>query len=216
MESPVCGLLEPLFNADIKVQTGVSQTESGKTPASLINYVWEKRFPRRQLTISALSFAAILVAVVGYGQIRFQNSPQGETVRIAAAVLLPKDGVPISMETVFKEKRIIPYQETLSRIEAMTQDAVAQGAKLVAFNEHLITIRESEIDQTRSDFSRIAADNNIWLSVTYSWYGDKGKGANHNVLYNSAGKAVADYDKRYLLGIGSFGVTGTVYLFANE
>jgi apolipoprotein N-acyltransferase len=180
-------------------------------PAALINFAWERRFNARVTGAVVAVFAVIMVAVLGYGQAHLSKEPDGETVKIAAAVMLPKDGNLVSMETVFNERRLLPYEETLTRVEAMVQSAAAQGAALVAFNEHLITINEADIDETRADFARIAADNNIWLSVTYSWYGKESKGANHNVLFNASGEAVADYDKRYLLGIGPIGETSVFY-----
>lgn len=174
-------------------------------PASLINHAWERGFAARTSTIAAAVLVVVFGAVFGYGQMRLSTANQGETVKIAAAVLLPEDGNPVSMETYFANKLVSPYDEILARVEAMTRDAAAAGAQLVAFQEHLIAIREADIDRVRADFARIAAENGIWLSATYSWYADEGKGANHHVLFDQTGEAVADYDKRYLLGIGPFG-----------
>jgi apolipoprotein N-acyltransferase len=178
-------------------------------PASLINHIWEHRFNGRVAAIAIASFAVILMGVHGYGTFRLASSEKPETVRIASIVLLPADGNPVSMEPFFSSKKVLPYEATMSRIEDLTAKAVAGGAQIVSFQEHLLTVMELDIQKVRADYQRIARENAVWLSITYSWYAesDDSKGNNLHLLIDDQGQIQADYEKRYLWGFGAAGET---------
>ncbi len=176
--------------------------------ASLINFAWERRFAARSTLIAAASFCVVFGAIVLYGGVRLYRAPEGETVTLAAVVLIPEDGTPVSMERLNAERITVPYAETLRRIEALTAEAANHGARIVSFQEYAMTIGNEDVARLRADYARIASECGVWLSVTYARYADQGKGANIHVLIDDRGRIRADYQKRYLLGLGPFGETG--------
>lgn len=175
--------------------------------AALANYVWDRRFSGKPTLLAALAFTVLIGGILIYGTVRLSNSRNFGTARIAAVVLLPEDGKAISMDVVNQEKRPVPYDETLNRIEMLTAEAASAGAEIVAFQETAMTVLEEDIDRVRADYARIATENELWLSITYAWYADEGKGANMHLLIDDRGQIQADYQKRFLLGFGQFGET---------
>jgi apolipoprotein N-acyltransferase len=157
--------------------------------------------------LAALTFTAVIGSILVYGTIRLSNSQSFGTAQIAAVVLLPEDGKAGSTEVFNHEKRPVPYNETLNRIEMLTAEAAFAGAEIVAFQETAMTIAEEDIDRLRADYARIAAENELWLSITYAWYADEGKGANMHLLFDDRGQIRADYQKRFLFGFGQIGET---------
>ncbi len=178
-------------------------------PAALVNYVWSQGFGVRTVSSATALFAAIVTGLYGFGAYRMATSETPDTVRVAAVVALPEDGIAVSMEPFFSEKRILPYEETLERIVRLTSESVAGGARIVAFQEHLLTAMEPGIEKVRADYRRIAEENAVWLSITYSWYAtsDDDKGNNVHLLIDDQGEIRADYSKRYLWGFGPAGET---------
>ncbi|MCP4384557.1 MAG: hypothetical protein GY798_24620 [Hyphomicrobiales bacterium] len=178
-------------------------------PAALVNHVWGRGFDIRAAAAAAAGFAVLMAGIYGFGVYRLRTTDTVETVRVAAIVLVPENGDAVPMEPFFSEKRVLPYEETLARIERLTADAVAGGAGIVSFQEHLLTVMEPDIERVRTDYRRIAADNAVWLSVTYSWFAtsEDEKGNNVHLLIDDQGEIRAHYDKRYLLGFGPAGET---------
>jgi apolipoprotein N-acyltransferase len=130
------------------------------------------------------------------------------TVKIAAVVLIPEDGEAVPMEDIFREKATSPYEKTMARIEKLSKEAADNGARIVTFQEFAITINESREDSLLDAYKKIADRNNIFLSITYAFFPEIGKGRNKHLLINSDGQILSNYSKRYLLGIGKYGETG--------
>ncbi|WP_411891679.1 hypothetical protein [Yoonia sp. SDW83-1] len=135
-------------------------------PPALINHLWARRFPTMPSIAAVVAFSSLLAGLIAYGTNRLGTQEPRDTVRLAAIVLLPEDGVAVSMEPFFAEKRVLPYDETLARIASATADAVAGGAQIVSFQEHLLTVMEPDVEKLRADYQRIAAENAVWLSIT--------------------------------------------------
>jgi apolipoprotein N-acyltransferase len=178
-------------------------------PAALVNHAWARRFEMRATVMAILVMALVGVGTYGYGAYRLNTADQPDRTRVAAIVLLPEDGNAVSMEPFFSSKRVLPYDQTLARIESLTAESVAQGANLVTFQELAVTVMEPDIEKVRADYQRIAKQNAVWLSITYSWYAtsDDEKGNNVHLLIDDQGRILAHYDKRYLFGFGSGGET---------
>lgn len=176
--------------------------------AALVNHAWNAGFSYRSTLRAGIGFVAVFGLVLAFGFFRLATSGAPETVKLAAVVLLPDDGIAVSMERFYAEKISSPYEETLARIAKLTAAAAANGARIVAFQENAMAIAASDIDRLRADYRSIAANNRVWLSVTYVWYADEGKGANMHLLIDDHGRIRADYQKRFLLGLGPYGETG--------
>jgi len=132
------------------------------------------------------------------------NSP-GSTVKVAAIVLIPEDGHSVSMENIWTEKGYSPFKETVSRIESLTKSAAENQARIISFQEHAITIHHRDEERLRDEYQRIARENKVYMSITYSYYTETEKGENKHLLIDPDGAIELDYTKRYLLGMGKYG-----------
>jgi apolipoprotein N-acyltransferase len=181
--------------------------------AALVNYAWERRFERRATLLAGLAIAAAVGGVAVYGGLRLAARPDVPTVRIASAIL-PDDGglqgMPgvRSMEQVYAGRLAKPYEATVAHIAAMSAEAAAAGARLVAFQEYAMIVAEADVGRLKADLGRIAAVNGVWLSMPYAWLPKAGKGANLHLVIDDTGRIRAEYQKRYLLGFRQFGETG--------
>jgi apolipoprotein N-acyltransferase len=173
--------------------------------ASCINHAWENAFRTRPAIVSALAFIVVAGGLYAWGSLRVMNAPDVPTVKVAAVVMPAEEGGPESMTQVFEERMVSPYEPTMAHIRAMAEEAAAAGAKIVAYNEFAIVVTEANHESARAEFSRIAADNGVWMAMPYGWVPETGKGANRHLLIDDTGEVRADYQKRFLLGFGDFG-----------
>jgi apolipoprotein N-acyltransferase len=92
--------------------------------ASVINYVWEKRFKWSKIKTVTLMFSFVLAAIFLFGAIKTSLliNPEPETVKIAAIFLLPENGKAFDPDGLFS-KEPSPYEETISKIDALTEEA---------------------------------------------------------------------------------------------
>ena len=173
--------------------------------ASCINHAWESGFRHRQAVAAGLAFVLVAGGLYAWGSLRIMTAPDVPTVKIAAVVMPKEEGGPASMVQVFEDRMTSPYGPTMDHIRSMTAEAAANGAKIVAFNEFAILVTEANHERARAEFSKIAADNGVWLAIPYGWVPETGKGANRHLLIDDTGAVRADYQKRFLLGFGDFG-----------
>lgn len=176
--------------------------------ASIINYVWENDFDWRKGKKTVIAFMAIVIAIFVFGAAKISSRhPEQETVKTAAIVLIPEDGKLVPTEHFWKDKSVFPFEETMSRIERLTQTAASNETKIVTFSEFAILIYEKDVERVRAEYQRIAQEHNVYLSANYAYYGTEGKGENKHLLIDNHGKILLDYAKRYLFGMGDFGET---------
>lgn len=173
--------------------------------AACINHAWESGFRSRPAVMAGIAFIVVAGGLFAWGSYRIYAAPEVPTVRIAATVMPAEEGGPESMVQVFEDRMVSPYEPTMEQIRSMTAEAAANGAKIVAFNEFAIVITEANHERARAEFSKIAADNGVWLAIPYGWVPETGKGANRHLLIDDTGEVQADYQKRFLLGFGDFG-----------
>ncbi len=174
---------------------------------SLINHAWETKFKWKAIRPATWTFTATLIIMFLFGIIKTtltDNSP-GPTVKVAAIVLIPEDGHSVSMENIWTEKGYSPFKETVSRIESLTKSAAENQARIISFQEHAITIHLMDEERLRAEYQRIARENKVYMSITYSYYTETEKGENKHLLIDPEGAIKLDYTKRYLLGMGKYG-----------
>jgi apolipoprotein N-acyltransferase len=176
--------------------------------AACINYAWERGFRRRPTVAAAVALAVVFGGLFGYGSLRLLTAAKSPTVRLAAVVMPAEEGGPESMTQVFDQRLTSPYEQTMARLRSMTAEAAKGGAKIVAFNEFAIVVSAADNERARAEFSRIAAENHVWLAIPYAWVPKTGKGENRHMLFDDTGAIKADYQKRFLLGLGNMGETG--------
>ncbi|WP_343080564.1 nitrilase-related carbon-nitrogen hydrolase [Ostreiculturibacter nitratireducens] len=175
--------------------------------AACVNHAWERGFARRPTLAAALAFVIVAGGLFAWGGLRLLTAPEVPTVRLAAVVMPAEEGGIVTMTQVFEDRMTSPYEPTMAVIEAMAAEAAQGGAKIVAFSEFSIIVSEADNDRARAAFSRIAAENGVWLALPYAWVPETGKGQNRHMLFDDTGAIRADYQKRFLLGLGDMGET---------
>ncbi len=180
--------------------------------ASVINYAWEKRFKWSQIKAVALTFSLVLAAILLFGAVKTSSliNPKPETVKIAAIFLLPEEGEAFDPDGLFS-KEPSPYEETISRIDALTEEAVSNGAKVVAFQETAMKLLEVDENTFIERLSTIATKNDVYFSIGYGVFPNEGKGWNKAILISKQGELEIDYRKRYLLGLGDLFGESIIY-----
>jgi apolipoprotein N-acyltransferase len=177
--------------------------------ASVLNYAWENEFKWGQIKTVTLSFSVVLVVIILFGVLKTSSliNPEPETVKVAAIFLLPEEEKGFDPAGLFS-KESSPYEETMSKIEALTETAASNGAKIVAFQETASKVHENDEPMLIDDLTTIAVENDVYFSLGYGVFPNEGKGWNKAVLINNQGVLEVDYQKRYLLGMGDlFGET---------
>lgn len=185
--------------------------------ASIINYLWENNFDWSKGKKTVITFMAIVIAIFSFGAFKTSSIviPESKTVKIAAIVLIPEEGDPVSMDQVWVDKLVSPFEERISRIENLTKTVASNDVKIVSFSEFAMVINEEDVEIVRDVYKRIAKENDVYLSINYAYYAKEGKGENKHLLIDNNGEILLDYTKRYLLGIGDLGETG-VYKKGSE
>lgn len=173
--------------------------------AAIINHIWEKGFSWKTTRKMMFLYGSLLLIILSYGTIRLSSKDANPTVKIAAVVLVPEDGKAVSMEKIFEEKIISPYDETMTTIKKLTEKAATNQAKIVAFQEFAMTIREEDQEKLIKDYQQIAMENQVYLSITYAYFSEEEKGENKHLVMDNKGQVKIDYTKRYLLGFGEIG-----------
>lgn len=177
--------------------------------ASIINYAWENNFNWNKIKATSITFVSLVFVIFLFGVIKTSmNGSEQSTVKTAAIVLLPEEGDEISMDEVFAHRLAFPFEERMSRIEDLTETAASNGAQIVAFQEFAMTIHEDDEERLREEYSRIARENGVYLSITYAYFPDEGKGENIHLLINDHGEILLAYTKRYLTGFAGLLETG--------
>jgi apolipoprotein N-acyltransferase len=177
--------------------------------ASVVNYAWENGFKFGQIKTATAPFCFGLIAIILFGTVKTSSliNPEIGTVKIAAIVLLPEEGKEINPEALLS-KIPSPYEETMSKIEALTEKAASNGAKIIAFQEIALKIYEKNETTLVERSKSIAKKFAVYFSLGYGVCPNKGKGWNKTILISNQGELKVDYRKRYLLGVGDlFGET---------
>jgi apolipoprotein N-acyltransferase len=170
--------------------------------ASTINYVWENNFDWNKTRKTAISFAAIILAIILFGAVKTSSSnPERDTVKAAAILLLPEGGDLPSMEQMWASRQVSPFENSISTIDDLTSSAASNGAKIVSFQEFAVMINEEDEHHLQEEFQRIAKENDVYLSASYATYAKEGKGENTHVFIDNKGEIVLDYAKRYVSGL---------------
>jgi apolipoprotein N-acyltransferase len=177
--------------------------------ASVINYWWEHEFNWTKSKKLALTYGALVLAVIAFGAIKTSSLvvPESETVKIASVVLNGEDGQQEKLDDMVEGKYTHPYDERMSEIEKRTQIAAANGAKIVAVHELAMLIDEEDREGFIARSQEIAKENNVYFVMNYGYYVKDGKGANQMLVIDDHGNTLLTYDKKYLLGIGDIGET---------
>jgi apolipoprotein N-acyltransferase len=170
--------------------------------ASIINHAWETHFSWRRSKKTAITFVAITLAIFVFGMIKtFSSSSELDTVKIAAVILVPEDGEAVPITKIWADKLVSPFEKTISRLEDLAKTAVSNGAQIVSFQEYAMMINQEDEGRVRTEYQRIAKENDVYLSITYATFPKDGKGENKHLFMDNNGEILLDYAKRFVGGI---------------
>jgi apolipoprotein N-acyltransferase len=170
--------------------------------ASIINYSWENNFDWSKSKKTAITVIAIVIAIFSFGAIKtFSSSSERDTVSIAAIVLIPEERDPVSMDKIWADRLVSPFEKSISRIGRLTETAASNDVKIVSFQEFAMTINEEDEERLREAYKEIAKENDVYLSITYAYFAKEGKGENKHLLIDNNGEIQLDYTKRYVSGL---------------
>ncbi len=177
--------------------------------AAVVNFAWEKGFKWGQIKAATATFGFALLAILLFGAVKTSSlmNPESDTVKVASIILLSEEGEEFDPQGLLSRK-LSPYEETMSKIEVLTEKAASNGAKIVAFQETALKINEKDEATLIERCKSIAVDNDVYFNISYGVLPNEGKGWNKSILVSNQGELEVDYRKRYLLGIGDlFGET---------
>ena len=176
--------------------------------ASIINFAWENNFQTQKIKIPIIIYLSIILAIFIYGGIKtsiYQRSDQN-IVKIAAIVIIPdnENQETISLERIIVERIIPDFDISIAKIQNLSKKAAENNAKIISFQEYSITVNKSGETRLKTISQEIARKNNIYLSITYGFIPEEGKGNNKHLLINNNGEIIIEYNKRYLVGLEPF------------
>jgi len=170
--------------------------------ASLINTLWENDFEWRRSRVTPFVFIAVVIAILMFGAIKIATTnPEENKVKIAAIILVPEEKDAVSIEQEWAERLVSPLEDRLATIGDLTRKAALNGAKIVSFQELALLINEGDEERVREEYKKIAEENDVYLSATYGYYAQEGKGENKHLLIDNNGEIRLDYTKRYVTGL---------------
>jgi apolipoprotein N-acyltransferase len=177
--------------------------------ASFVNYLWENHFRWKTVKTAFTVFLCAFLLLSGFGLYKLQafSTRNHDTVKIAAAVLIPRDGKAVQMMDIFKNRQTSPFESSMNRIEDMSKKAAGNSARIISFQEFAILVAEDDRENLLKQLQRIAKENNLYLNLAYAYFAKDGKGRNMNLLISPEGNVLIHYAKRYLLGFGEVGET---------
>jgi len=176
---------------------------------AIVVHIWEGGFKWQAAKKNNIAFVVACVLILGFGHVKVNSTfdKDMDTVKIAAIVLLPDDGNAKNMMSLYTNKTTDNISEILGEIDKLITKVTNNKAQLVTFQENSAMINEEDIDDFENGLQAIAKKNQVFLNVTYGYYGSVGKGENIQILIDPKGEIVIDYTKRYLLGLGDMGET---------
>jgi apolipoprotein N-acyltransferase len=169
--------------------------------ASVMNWIWEQGFAWDSVKRGLAVFSCVVALILLYGGARVSPFffPSGDTVRIAAITFLPDvQKGEVSIEKVLREKMYSPYEETVTKIENLTKQAVLGGARIVVWQEFAMLINEENEKRFLETAQRLARENAVYLVISYGVLPHKGKGENRCLLINKKGHIEVNYLKHNL------------------
>jgi apolipoprotein N-acyltransferase len=180
--------------------------------ASVVNLAWEQGFAWRRIRYATLSLALTVAGVFLFGALKIAPAAHAErdSVRVAAVFLLPDAGAEVDQVGLLS-RALSPLEETITRIDALTEEAASDGAKIVAFQEATLKIHETDEETVVERLSATAAEHGVYLGLGYGVIPEQGKGWNKAILISDRGTLELQYRKRYLLGLGDLFGESIIY-----
>ncbi|HUK70500.1 MAG TPA: nitrilase-related carbon-nitrogen hydrolase [Streptosporangiaceae bacterium] len=192
--------------------------------ASAVNAAWEHGFAKRATWLPLGAFAAVLIAVFGFGIVRLNASPptspkvEAATITISSSVanqaMQGFDWTTFNRSTNAQRAAIRPrFNATVDQMLGRTQTAFHRGAKLVVWQEQSALVLSEDRQAAINRAAALARLNGgyleIWLGV-YTRTQSLPYFRNQAILISPAGTVIWTYNKTHPVfpGESSVEITG--------
>lgn len=155
---------------------------------AVVNWAWDNGFEWRTVRAGVAAFAVTLVVVMGYGVVRLATAPEIgtlETVSVASFTIVENHVG--ELNELLDEEGVAGYRRETQAVHAqylaMTETAVADGAKIILWPELAIIGVEEDVQAVVASGQALAKQEGIYLAMpTFTAFPDSDR-TWENVLY---------------------------------
>ena len=171
---------------------------------AVVNWAWDNNFDWQRVRAGVTAFAITLLVVIGYGTVRLATAPEiGSQDTVAVASFTVVENHMGELNKLMEEEGIAAYREETQAVHAdylaMTETAIADGAKIILWPEIAIIGVEEDVQAVVTQGQALAHEAGIYLGMpTFTIFPDSEQ-ADENVLY------VADPDGNIIIDHVKYG-----------
>lgn len=156
--------------------------------AAVVNWAWDNDFDWQHIRSGIITFAIPLVIVVGYGIIRLNSAPEIDSLEtvLVASFTMAENHVD-ELNDLLDEEGLAAYRRETQTVHAqylaMTETAVADGAKIILWPEQAIIGVEEDVQAVVTAGQTLAKQAGIYLGMpTFTAFPDSDR-TWKNVMY---------------------------------
>ena len=155
---------------------------------AIVNWAWDNGFEWARVRAGVAAFGVTLLVVVGYGAIRLATAPEIgslETVRVASFTMVENHVG--ELNELRDEKGVDAFRQATQPVHAqylaMTETAIADGAKIILWPELAIIGVEEDVQAALTQGQALAEEAGIYLAMpTMTFFADSDRQV-ENVLF---------------------------------
>ena len=169
---------------------------------AVVNWAWDNGFEWARIRTGVAAFTMTLAVVVGYGVVRLATAPEIgslETVPVASFTIVENHVG--ELNELLDEEGVAEYRRETQAVHAqylaMTETAVADGAKIILWPEQAIIGIEEDVQAVVASGQALAKQAGVYLAMpTFTTFPDSDR-TWENVLYvaDPDGSIVIDHVK---------------------
>ena len=155
---------------------------------AVVNWAWDNSFDWQRVRTGVIAFVITLVVVLGYGAIRLVTAPEiGSLATVPVASFTIVENHIGELNKLLEEEGIAAYRQETQAVHdqylAMTETAIADGAKIILWPELAITGVEEDVQAVVTQGQSLAQEGGIYLGMpTFTIFPDSERAA-ENVLF---------------------------------
>jgi apolipoprotein N-acyltransferase len=155
---------------------------------AVINWAWDNDFEWQRIRTGILAFASVLVLVLGYGAVRLATAPEtGSLDTVPVASFTMAENHIGELNKLLEEEGVAAYRQETQTVHdkylAMTETAIADGAKIILWPEIAIIGVEEDVQTVVEQGQALAQESDIYLAMpTFTVFPDSERLA-ENVMF---------------------------------
>jgi len=168
--------------------------------ASVVSYVWENGYQWTKIRRGALTFAGVLILVLGFGFGRMLLADPAEGEVQIGGFSLPEDGV-VSMMALWQGGDEAAYREAVTELHtqqlAQVRIMAENGAQIVVLQEAAGMGFQEEVDALLVNAASLAQEEGIYLVLPTATMDPTGEEPFHNIvrIFDPNGEIVLEHYK---------------------